>query len=161
MSLPTGIEAPVLRGSREFPEDLQRLTVQINKTYIDIANCVNARTIGVFPNTRPTITGEIWYILGSFPQQSSRQNYSFGTIAAGTPLSIPDNVTGYTQFSVIRGTCITDFPDSRPIPYVGTSSNDYISLRRDTTTNSIVIAVGSASPNIISGTIVLEWLNNI
>ena len=42
-----------LRTSREFPEELHQLTVEINKTYVDIANAVNARVIGLFPTNRP------------------------------------------------------------------------------------------------------------
>jgi|SRR5580700_4028015 hypothetical protein len=151
---------PFLRTSREFPTDASKLTLQISKMYIDVAESVNLRTIGIFPINRPVITGETWYI-ANIRQQSSRQCYNFSAIVSGGTLSIPDYVTNFTQFTKISGTCMTDFPDSRPIPYVGTSANDYISLRRDTNTNSIVISVGSGSPNIISGVIILEWINNV
>ena len=41
--------APYLRTSREFPEDPKKLTLQISKSYIEIANAVNSRTISIFP----------------------------------------------------------------------------------------------------------------
>jgi len=149
---------PYLRTSREFPEDLFQLTVEVNKTYVDVANAVNDRTISIFPTNRPAITGES-YFFTSKRTQTFRQVYTFGAIAAGTLINIPDNITQLTQFTRIYGACITDLPDYRPIPYASVAAAHNIDLRVDQTTipPSIVISVGASSPNVVSGIIVLEW----
>ncbi len=59
-----------LRTSREFPVEAELLTVELNKAYIDTANNVNARTIGLFPSTRPAQGGESWFITANQKQQN-------------------------------------------------------------------------------------------
>lgn len=147
-----------LRTSREFPEDLHQLSVEVNKTYVDIANCVNSRTIGLFPMNRAAVTGESWYLSGNRRQQTLRQVYPFGIIAAGGILNIPYKLQGFSQFSRIYGTCITS-TDFRPIPYASLVVNSNIDIR--VTTTNIVIAVGAASPALVSGIIILEWLSDV
>ena len=149
--------SPYLRTTREIPEEIHQLSVEVNKAYVDIANAVNNRTIGLFPTTRSAFTGERWFINNNQPQQSIRQVYSFGAIAAGAALNIPYQTQGNVQFSRIYGTCITGLPDFRPIPYASVAANANIDLR--VTATNIVIAVGTASPNITSGLIILEWLS--
>jgi hypothetical protein len=149
-----------LRTSREFPEEIHQLSVEVNKTYVDTANAVNARTIGIFPTVRPAITGESWF-LNNQRQQTLRQVYPFGAIAAGASLSIHYQTEGVAQFSRIYGTCKTALPDSRPIPYASVAANSNIDLRVDTAAGNIVISIGASSPNILSGLIVLEWLSQV
>jgi hypothetical protein len=112
-------QVPYLRTSRQFPEDLPELCVQVNKSYIDIATAVNNRTIGIFPTNRPAVTGESWYF-SSQRQQTLRQIYSFGAIAPGTELDIPTGIEpiNIVRFTRIYGTVITNAPDHRPLPYV-------------------------------------------
>ena len=149
--------APYLRTSREFPqEDAHQLSVEINKSYIDIASVVNLRTIGIFPTNNPAITGESFYLTPQ-RQQTLRQVFPFGPISAGASLNIPININGLTQFSRIYGTCITSLPDYRPLPYASVAANSNLDLR--VTSSNIVITVGSASPNITSGLIIIEWLS--
>ena len=147
-----------LRTSRNFPDELEQLTVELDRSYIDIANTVNQRTIGIFPTNVPAVTGESYYFTTA-RQQSLRQIYPFGAIAAGgAPLSIPYKTAGFTQFSRIYATCITDQPDYRPIPYASIAANANIDIRVDS--SNIIIAVGASSPNIISGFAVIEWISN-
>ena len=146
-----------LRTSREFPEEIKGLAFQCNKSYIDIANAVNARTIGIFSTNFPAITGESWFISGARRQQTLRQVYLFGAIAAGASLTI-DVLVGSMTFTRIFGTCITDQPDQRPIPYASVGVNSNIDVR--VTSTQIIISVGAGSPNIISGIIDLEWLSS-
>ena len=153
--------SPYLRTSREFPEDLKRLTQEIDKAYIDTANVVNARTIGIYPTTRAAVTGNIYYLEGRHQYQSQREVYLFGAIAAGAVLLIPYKLNGFFQFVNIYGTCLTDVPDARPIPYVSNTANMNIELRVDTVGLNIVITVGTASPNITQGLIVLEWISSV
>ena len=147
-----------LQSSREFPEDPKQLNYMLNKSYIDTANAVNARTIGIFPNNRSAITGESWFIQKNQRQQTLRQVYPFGAIPAGGILQIPYKVSGFVQFTRIYGTCFTSFPDARPLPYVSVVLNGNIDVRVDTVNFNIVIAVGAVSSSITSGLIVLEWM---
>lgn len=146
-----------LRSSREFPEEIKGLAFQCNKSYVDIANTVNARIIGIFSTNFPAITGESWFISGARRQQTLRQVYLFGAIAAGGSLAI-NILVGKFTFTRIFGTCITDLPDQRPIPYASVAANSNIDIR--VTSTQIIISVGAASPNIISGIIDLEWLSS-
>jgi len=152
-----------LRSSREFPEDIHLLSVQISKSYIDIANAVNLRTIGVFPKNTFVLTGESWFLTSS-RQQSLRQIYTFSTINPGVPISIPYRTDGLTQFSRIYGTCITAVPDYRPIPFASVTANANIEIKvvpTSNTTGNIVITSGAASPVINSGLAIIEWLSNV
>jgi hypothetical protein len=154
-------QAPFLRTSRAFPEDAAQLPVELTRAYVDIAGKVNTRTIGVYAVNHPAITGNNFFF-SSQRNQSFRQLYSFGAIAKGTSLSIKHGITSLTQFISITGTCITDFPDYRPLPYVSnTNATDQIVLRVDTASASIVISNGATSANIISGLVILEWVGNV
>lgn len=149
---------PYLPRQRNFPTDsAQVLGVELDKSYIDIAQRVNERIIGIFTVNIPSITGESWYVNGQpYKQQTMRQVYTFGAIASGAILLINYVASGFTEFSRIYGTCITDFPDNRPIPYAAITATAGIEVR--VTNNRIVIFNGPTAPNIISGKIVLEWL---
>ena len=146
-----------LRTSREFPKEINSLSFEVDKSYVDVANAVNVRTIGIFPINRPTVTGESFFLISNKKQQSLRQVYKFGAIAPGATLSIPYTINGFSQFSRIYGTCITAVPDYRPIPYASVTVNANIELK--VTTTNIVISVGAASPAIVSGIIILEWIS--
>ncbi len=148
-----------LRTSREFPEELHQLSVEINKSYVDIANAVNARTIGLFPVNRPAQTGNSFYFT-STRQQTLRQVYAFGAIAAGASLNIPYKITGFSRLIMLYGAVVTDAPDERPIPFASVVANGNIQTILDTANSRIVITVGAGSPNVISGFIVFEWLSD-
>lgn len=146
-----------LRTSREFPEDVHQLSFEINKTYVDISNAVNSRTIGIFPTNRPAITGESWFFT-TVRQQGLRQVYIFGAIPAGGTISIPYKTQGFDRAIRLFGFCKTALPDERPIPYTSTAANSNIDVRLNTPTLTIVISNGAGGPNILSGQIVFEWL---
>ena len=61
MSSPINV-TPYLRTSRSFPKDIDLLQVEVDKSYIDIAQKVNDRSIGIYPTNRPAITGDTWYL---------------------------------------------------------------------------------------------------
>jgi hypothetical protein len=147
-----------LRTTREFPEELHQLTIEVNKTYVDIANTVNVRTIGLFPVNRPAQTGESWHFT-SDRHSGIRQVFAFGAIAAGGTLNIPYKITGFNRLIRLFGTVITDAPDQRPIPYSSVTANANIETLLDTVNSQIVIKVGAASPNVVSGFIVFEWIS--
>jgi hypothetical protein len=164
MTTPSGQQQqPYLPTSRQFPvNNLPILEPELVKSYIEIAQAVNGRTIGVFENIQ-IVTGERWYASDPTNALNKRQTYRkafpVGAIAKNTTLQIPHGITGIVAFTRIYGTCITDLPDFRPIPYASIAGmTATIDLRVDTTT--IYIAVGSGSPNVLSGNIVLEYLLN-
>lgn len=145
-----------LRTTRNFPTEAQPLSVEINKSYVDIATAVNARVIGLFPTTRPAITGESWFIT-SQRRQTLRQVYTF-TAAGNIPHGI--NTSQIAGFTRIYGT-FTDGSVWYPLPYVSeVAANDQVSVTV-TSTNIVITAGGGAPPTITSGIAVLEWLANV
>ena len=63
-------QVPNLRTSRHFPSDNpDQLSIELEKAYIDIANAVNNRTIGLYPSNRPSGTGNSYYISKNQKQQ--------------------------------------------------------------------------------------------
>ena len=159
-------EVPYLRTSRQFPEDLKQLTVEINKSYIDIANAVNNRTISIFPKNLPAITGESWFIT-SQKQQTYRQIYTFGTIASGTELDIPTNINpnNILRFTKIYGTVtLSTGDDFRPLPYVDPNTlttSMALLVGQVAGQQQIRIVLGPTAPNVGSGCVVLEWLSRV
>ena len=158
--------APYLRTSREFPEEIKQLALQTNKSYIDIAAAVNARTIGIFPVNVPAIGGESWYLNGG-RQQNFRQVYQFtGPIVSG--FTIPHNINFIDVFTFTHpfGTFLsTDtnyygiiFADNTVIP---NQVSFFITPNVGTTPGNIVILFNGTAPVIDRGIIVLEWISNI
>jgi hypothetical protein len=153
-------KAPYLRTSREFPEDLVQLCLEVNKSYVDIAGAVNNRTISIFPTSRPAITGETWYIAKNQRQQSLRQIYPFSSFTS--PMNIPHGIitSGIFSFSKIYGTAY-DGTYWYTLPYVDVvdATNQIIVIVSST---DIIITAGAGSPPaIMSGIIVLEWLSQV
>ena len=147
-----------LRTSRNFPMEPQALAVEVNRSYVDIANAVNAKIIGIFPVNRSAVTGESWFLNGSAQrQQTLRQVYTFtaaGNIAHGLNLAQLSNITR------IYGT-IFDGSVYYPLPYVDvTNVNNQVSVSV-TGTNIVVTAGAGSPPSITSGLVVLEWLANV
>jgi len=147
---------PFLRTSRNFPEELHQLTVEINKSYVDIANTVNVRTIGLFPTNRPAITGECYFLVKNQRQQTLRQVYTFTTTAAidhNIPVNDPNQFTscfgsytdGTNSYGIIWGTTVA----------IAGQISFYV------TATQIVFLVGGAAPSISSGRIILTWLSQV
>lgn len=157
MSTNVTSQSPFLRTSRNFPQDSQPLSVELSKTYIDIANFVNARTIGTYSVNIPTITGNQFFTSGaSTRRQSLRQIYTF-TTAGNIPHGI--NFQNVTAFVQIYGT-YTDGTNWYPIPLVSTTNvANQVSVTVNPT--NIVITKGAGAPTIVSGIINLEWMTNV
>ena len=145
-----------LRTSREFPEDLHQLAVENNKAYVDVANAVNTRTIGIFPVNQPAINGESWFLTNQ-RQQGLRQVYRF-TSATSIPHGL--NLTNIFAFTKIYGT-FTNGTNWYPLPYVDVVNADNQINVIVTPTNIVITAGAGASPSITSGLVVLEWLSQI
>jgi len=148
-----------LRTSRDFPTDnLQALGVELSKSYIDIANVLNARTIGLFPTTNPAINGEAWYLSGSNQkQQAQRQAFLF----SDSSLTITHNINfvNVSYFTRIWGTFF-DGTYWNTLPFTDiAAANNQINIKVSST--QIIVTKGAgAPPAISSGVIVLEWISN-
>jgi len=132
----------------------QPLALEINKSYIDIANAVNKRTIGIFPTNRPAVTGETWFVTNNQKQQTFRQVYTFTTSGNIKHNINFNNLTSFTK-------CSGSFTDGTNWYGCIFASNvaiaGQVSFYVDP--NNIVILADGAAPAIVSGLIILEWLS--
>ena len=151
-------QTPYLRVQRSFPADNQQaLSVELDRSYTDIASKMNARTIGTFALGFPIVTGEQWFLQKGpiEKQQTLRQVYIF-TSSGNIPHNI--NLTEISGFSRIYGT-FTDGTNWYPLPYVDVvAANNQVNVIV-TPTNIVITAGGGAPPAITSGYVVLEWLS--
>lgn len=153
-----------LRTTREYPEEMHQLTVEVNKSYVDIANAVNNRIIGIFPVNRPAITGENWFLRTNLRQQSLRQVYTFTTTA---DIPIGFKITRISEFT----RCWGEFTDNATGNWYGLifSSNVglagqitfFIAQTASPTSDVIRFIVDGAAPPLSKGKIVLEWLSDV
>lgn len=146
--------APYLPRQRSFPVDSSKLGVELDKAYIETAQRVNDRTIGIFAINFPVITGEAWYLQGQpRKQQGLRQVYSF-TSTAALPHGI--DFSQIDRFIRVEGV----YNDNGHV-YAFTSGNiavaGQVSINLDIT--NINFLVGAGAPTLLRGTIILEWLS--
>jgi hypothetical protein len=156
MSTNVSNQVPYLRTSRNFPEDPQALRVEINRSYLDTAQKVNERTIGIFTPNKPTITGESWFLDTGKRQQTLRQIYH---ITSNASFNHGLNFQNISFFTVIRGIGF-DGTNYYPIPYVSpVLAADSMGIF--VTATQVVISTNVGSPVLTKGIILLEWLSNI
>lgn len=149
--------SPYLPRQRNFPNnDFVKLSKELDKAYIDIANRVNEKTIGLYSVDLPSITGESWYIQGqSKKQQTIRRVYVFNDtndIVHNINFEQIDRMTmmygNYTDdinyFGLIAGTSVA----------IAGQISFYL------TPTSITFLLGAGAPTLKSGLIVLEWLSD-
>ena len=148
--------SPYLPRQRNFPNDsAQELGVELDKAYIDIANRVNERTIGLYSTNLPSITGEAWFLKGQpRKQQTLRQVYEFtGTASFAHGINFA-NVATFTKITGIG----FDGTNYFPIPYL--STNPAFDLGIFVSPTQIILDPG-ASRTVTSGIIILEWLSKV
>lgn len=167
---PGSIQAPFLPTSLRFPLDPTELQTTQSKAYIDIAQAVNRRSIGIF-NTIQVVTGDQYYSLQNNDihkpiqfRQSYRMLFVFGPIAAGVTITISHGIAGIVELVNSYGNCITDIsviPNAKyePIPFV--SATD-VTQQVEFYMNDTIITIvnGAGNNNILSGTIIVEYLLN-
>lgn len=149
-------QSPYLKTSRSFPQDIKVLSFELNKAYIDIASAINYRTIGIFSTGRPVITGESWFVNNSQKQQTLRQVYTF-TSAGNIPHGI--NIGRIDRFTRIYGTWF-DGNLWYPLPFVDALLPNTEVIVNGIDATNIKIKKGAAA-TIVSGTVILEWLEPI
>ncbi len=162
MSANIANQVPYLRTSREFPEDVKKLTTEMSKAYIDTSNAVNNRTIGIFPVNRSAVTGESWFLQGNQRQQGLRQVYTF---TSTVDIDIGFKISSISQFTKLDGT-YTDGTNWYGV-IAGTSVAVagqilfYVALNGASTTSDVIrFVVGAGAPALTSGKIVLEWISD-
>lgn len=151
----TLLQSPYLKDQRNFPnEHVKSLGNEVDRAYIDIAQKVNIRTIGVFALNNTIVTGEQWYLQGSSQKlQSQRKLFTFTTTA---PINHGINLSTISQFTRMYG----QFTDGNLWYGLFASSNISIAGQRTfcITPTQIVILDGGGTPALTYGNIVLEWL---
>ncbi len=151
-------QSTFLRTSREFPAELETLSFEVDKSYLDIANAVNNRIIGTFPINRSVVTGESWFVQRNQRQQSFRQVYTF-TSTTTFPIAHGLNFSSIERFTRLWGT----FTDAAGNWYgiIGASSVAIAGqLSFYVTPTNIVFLSGAGVPVMVRGSVVLEWLSN-
>jgi hypothetical protein len=146
--------SPYLRTTRDFPVESEKISQELDKAYLDIANAVNLRTIGIFPSNKPVATGESWYYFENRKQQSLRQIYNLNSFVS---FNHGINFTSVANFSKITGT-LFDGTNYYPLPYVSPVAAECIGLY--VTPTQVIINAGGSAPSFSSAIIILEWLTN-
>jgi hypothetical protein len=129
--------------------------VELDKTYVDVSNAVNARVIGIFASGSSSVTGESWFLQPNLKRQTLRQVYVI-TGAGSYPHGI--NLNKIFGFTRIWGTFRDSGGTWYPLPYVDVASaTNQVSILVNST-NIVITAGGGTPPSIASGTVALEWM---
>jgi hypothetical protein len=150
-------QMPFLRTSRDFPEEIQDLTLELNKAYIDTANTVNNRIIGIFPRNRPAITGESWFFMNQ-RQQTLREIYPI-TSTSAIPHNLNKIYNTIPYFTRMWGQYTNGTNWYGLIPASSTAISGQISFYLDAT--NINFVSGAGAPSLTSGVVILEWISNV
>lgn len=149
--------SPYIRQQRFFPNDnLKALSVEMDRTYIDIATKINDRTIGLFALNMQVITGENWFLAGSNQnQQTIRELFTFTSTS-----SINHNINWASVSRFTRN--FGEYTDGTN--WYGLISGTSVAIAGQisfyVTPAQIIFEVGAGAPPLTSGNIVLEWLAN-
>jgi len=149
--------------SRKFPTDEALLEPTLTKMYTDVANAVNARTVGVY-NSSQIKTGNIYFNNGIEHNQHPgfRKVYQLASIASGIN-AIPLDITliSTSRFVNMYGTANRPSVQSVGIPYVNvTTPADGITLRINWTVPQIEVVTTTGNWTAYSAIIVLEYILN-
>lgn len=152
------LQTPFLRNSRAFPPDINQMSIEANKAYIDTANAVNARTSGLYPSNRSIVNGEAWYVNKNQKMQGIRQVYTFTT----APTTIAHGIDTNEAFAFVR--IFGTYRDSSGNWYglIGGSSTGIAGqLSAYLDSANINILDGGGAPTSTYGIVVLEWISNV
>lgn len=149
---------PYLRSSREFPENIKDLAFQSNKAYLEVANAINQRTIGIYSVNKPSINGKE-YFFTSQKQQGLMKMYSFTNtlnIDLGFKLnSLSKIIHMYGTYT--DGTSYFGLISASNIAIAGQISF-FVTVNGASTTSDIIqFVIGAGAPILTNGTIIIEW----
>lgn len=162
-------QMPYLRTSRNFPDDdIKQLTVEINRSYVDIADKMNARTIGLFPTIKPAVNGESWFLTKNQKQQGFRKVFIVPAgLVSGQTIELGFKIETISKFSPKCYGSYTDntnwygiiFASSIVIPG---QVSFFIALNgASTVSDNISFLIGAGAPAVQSGLVVIEWLSDV
>ena len=120
-------------ASREFKVDnALALKVDLNQSYRDLSQAVNARTIGQYSKQSSALTGNTYYNFAPSPKNTYRLYATANSIASGTTVIS----TGIVNANNIRTVSLTGAATdnltlvSLPLPYINVAAPaDSITLR--------------------------------
>jgi len=142
----------------QLPKEQNEVNSLFAERHRQIAGVVNLKENAQYED-RELLTGQQWFTTGN--NQTKRYTYrrcfEFGAIAAGATLNIAHGLVGIALYTRIYGTCITNVPDNRPIPYVSVAATNQ-QIEMNVTAANIVIINGAAAPPITSGIAVVEYI---
>lgn len=125
-----------------------------------MADAVNTKE-GALYQPQELATFQRYFTLNN-PQKTRnvyRKVIEVPAVTAGAAATvIPHGITGIVACTHIYGACVTSLPDFRPMPYASVGGGN-IDIRVDST--NLYVLVGAGSPNIVSGTVVIEYLKNL
>lgn len=142
-----------LPNTKKFPNDINYLTLELDKNYLDTATAVNNRTIGLFPTIKPAFTGESWYFNNNQKQQGLRQVYTF-TSTTSIDHNIDFNNATFTK-------CEGSFTDGTNWYGISFASNVAVAgqITFYLTSTQIVFLTGAGAPTLTSGLLIIEWVS--
>jgi len=150
-------QVPYLKTSREFPPDIDKIAVILTRSYVEIADAINLRTIGIFPINRPAVTGNNFFVFQNKRQQTLRQVYTFTSVTAPIPHQIILHDVAYIVAMYGQWTDGTNWYGliaGSTIAIVGQRS-----FYLDPT--NIVFLAGAGAPAFVKGIIVIEWMSQV
>lgn len=153
MSSQTFNQTPYLRTSWDFPEDAKQLSIELDRSFIDVANSINDRTIGIYASNKPVVNGETWFYDQNKKYQALRKIYS-ATSFANIPHNI--NTNNLVIFTKISGGFISG-TTFYPLPYVHPTAANQVGIQ--VSSSNIVFNVGGSAPSPSKVLIILEWLS--
>lgn len=150
---------PYLRTTREFPEELHQLSTECNRAYRDTADCVNTRTIGIYPTNNPAVTGDQYFLKSGTKQQTLRQVYLVTPALVTSGINHNVKISDISQFIRCFGS-YTDGTNCYGFIYGSTTAiSGQISFY--ITKTQIVFVSGGGAPTLTSGRVVIEWLSSV
>jgi hypothetical protein len=162
------VNVPYLVTTRSFQGDQTQLSEILTKSYSEIAQAMNRRTIGVY-NKIQVVTGNQYFSIFNNDihapiqfRQSYRQVYTLDALPNTGTATIPTNISFAVPvtFVNIYGTAQSTGFAVPLTPYAMTPTDDAPYLRINLGTGNIEIITTSANWITYSAIIVLEYLLN-
>lgn len=158
MTSPLSRMGPFVNPSMLLPSTFEGMAYTIRESHYEIANAINVREIGLYPNGLEINTGNQWY--GATPRESRqifRKVIVIGAVPAAGPTTVAHNIADATFFTSISATGITAVPTYLPIPYVSaTLITDQIQLQ--VTATDVVVTSGATATALTDCVVVLEYV---
>ncbi len=146
-----------LRTTRDFSKvSVEELCIDVSKAYLDTANAVNLRTLGIYPTNKSVVSGNSFYLNGNKRQQSLRQVFTFSSTAAITHgITVTDPsffincygsyTNGVNSFGLFFGSSVA----------IAGQITFYV------TPTQIIFLTGAGAPSLTQGIVVIEYMSSV